>query len=447
MPQGENYFDILGIPFNAGFDVIEQGYRRARKQFEEDPGRLKLIEEAYRTLINPFKKEAYVKQLNKNRGQAAPAQPAPEESPAPARRHGTSVFGVEGKSEPVAGEGQKPAGAGRNKTQIMSGGTTGSGRTPEPKPSSNQAGAPRTPEPGSEPAAGKSRSKTQIFTGGQPTGSRTPEPNPQPLANPPSRSSESVSQPPPTTKSGGRSKTQIVGAGQAPVERTPEPRPQLPAEKPVGAPPPAVSKPSGGRTKTVVVGGGTSIEPAKPAQPPAPKGGTVIVPPAGAEPKKREPTGIVPPETPVVPPPGHEKSGRPETVPLPLVGISEGQTEEMPQPTRHRLGEQQWEVIVTYQGQSSVFKLAAGENLVGRPPVSGPTPPVSLPDPEKFISRTHATILVGSASITIRDNGSPNGSVLNGRRMESNQAIPFREGDVLLIEGREIRIRPAGERK
>jgi hypothetical protein len=198
----------------------------------------------------------------------------------------------------------------------------------------------------------------------------------------------------------------------------------------------------------VVVGAGPQAEPANSGQPATPKGGTVIVPPAGqpAEPgpKKREVTGLYTPEVPVEPSLPAGKVGRPETQPLsPPIRSDERTLENPPQISRHPI-EQKWQVVIIYQGETNVFPLHPGENLVGRPPLNGPTPPVPLPDPEKFISRTHATFSVEAGIVTIRDNGSPNGSVLNGSRMVPNQPLPFKEGDVLMIEGREIRIRPAG---
>jgi curved DNA-binding protein CbpA len=451
MPQNENYFDILDIPLDASFDTVEQGYRRAKRQYEGDTKRLQLIEEAYRTLINPFKKDAYLAKINKSQGQTAKAQPsspqpAPEEPRAPVRRHGTSVFGVEGKNEPPAEQGPKSSsGGGRSKTQIFGGSPPGGGRTPEPKPQTDLNSTPRTPEPAPQPPSSKQRSKTQIVSGSQPTAGKTSEPKSQAPSSPPARSAEPAQQSPAGSKPAGRNKTQVVGSGPVPPSRPVEPQP--PAEKPHQQPSTTGGKQSsGGRTKTVIMGSGTPGIPGKPDEGKTANGGTQLVEPssqpASAAGSKNDPTQIYPPEKKALPTPVEEKTAREFTQPVTpagLVGTRTAGNQGSPQ----KPSEQRWEAVVTYNGQSTPHLISPGENLVGRPPINGPRPPVPLDDPDKFIGRTHASIKLENGKITIQDNGSANGTLLNGQKIAPNQPLPFREGDLVVIEGREIRIRPA----
>jgi curved DNA-binding protein CbpA len=434
MPQIENYFEILDIPSDASFDAVEQGYRRAKRQNEGDAKRLQLIEEAYRTLINPFKKDAYLAKMNKTQGQTAKeppsvSQPPTEEPRTPVRRHGTSVFGVEGKNEPPTEQGPKSSsGGGRSKTQIFGGSPAGGGRTPEPKPQTDLNSTLRTPEPAPQPPSGK-----------------TPEPKTQAPSTSTAHAAEPAQQSPSASKPAGRNKTQVVGSGSVPPSRTVEPQP--PAEKPPQQPSTTGGKQSsGGRTKTVIMGSGTSGIPGKPDEGKPAKGGTQLVEPGsqpagGATGSKDGPTHVYPPGTKVPSTPVEEKSAREFTQPVTPAGLVGVGTAGFQGPTP-KSSEQRWEAVVTYNGISTPFPISSGDNLVGRPPINGPRPPVPLDDPDKFIGRTHASIKLENGKITIQDNGSANGTLLNGQKIAPNQPMPFREGDLVVIEGREIRIRP-----
>jgi len=402
--QTENYFEILGIPLDAGFDVIERGYRQARKDHAENPTRLKLIEKAYRTLINPFTKEAYLKQLHKSQGRPGGSQPPVEEQRPTQTRHGTSISGVENPTdEPGAISGQKASGGGRSKTQVFGAGAATGGRTPEPKPSTPSPAKNRTPEPMPEPPTSKGRSKTQVIGGGAAPSSRTPEP-----------------QPSAPKKSAGRSKTQVVGVNQSPARAEPG-EPAVPGAK---------SSP-GGRQKTQVMGEESTIPTAAPAKPGAARNKTEVMGPEDqpqGSPRRKQ-TGMlsdVPPSA---------AKGRGETGPLP------GEI-----PLAQLVAEAGWEVVVLFRGQSTIFALKTGENLVGRPSKTSEAPQVPLEDPQQFISRTQATILVEGGQVSLRDNGSRNGTTLNGVRLTAGEFVPFRPGDTVMIEEREIHIRIKGEK-
>jgi hypothetical protein len=96
---------------------------------------------------------------------------------------------------------------------------------------------------------------------------------------------------------------------------------------------------------------------------------------------------------------------------------------------------------VNFRGAVSFFKLKPGENRIGRPKEGKPLPDVSLPDPEKYISGNHATLIRTSGGLFIKDNESDNGTRLNGVRLQPFEQVPFKDGDVIVIEGRQLRLR------
>lgn len=52
---------------------------------------------------------------------------------------------------------------------------------------------------------------------------------------------------------------------------------------------------------------------------------------------------------------------------------------------------------------------------------------------EKGVSRLHATIRIGDANITIKDLGSVNGTRLNGKKLNPNEAYNLSHGDILSL--------------
>jgi pSer/pThr/pTyr-binding forkhead associated (FHA) protein len=87
-----------------------------------------------------------------------------------------------------------------------------------------------------------------------------------------------------------------------------------------------------------------------------------------------------------------------------------------------------------------VFALQPGDNLIGRPPRQGLAPAIPLDDPAQFISRHHAVIRVEGQTCAVIDQGSDNGTYLNRRRLQPREPYPLRAEDVIIIEGRELRL-------
>lgn len=393
MPQDETYFDILGIPEGAGYDRVQEGYQREKRRYAHDPARLRLIDQAYRTLISPYEREKYLQRLKSRTAQSGPGAQQPEQvSPSP-RRHGTAILGDQDEHVPPSRQSsqtEKPvSGGGRNRTQLTD------GRTLEPPP---------VAPGGSKPGGG--RSKTQILGAEPPSTGRTPEPPPQQTGGEKS------------SPAGRRNRTQVVGNEPPVVNRTPEPAPQSGkgsgrSKTQVSEPIPGTSEPTpqvsaGKRRKTGLIG-------EEPQQGARSQGRESV-----AEQPGRQPTEPVPP--PVQP----RKKTQPES--------------DITAPTVP----QNWEIEVTYQGGvQNRFAIRAGENLIGRPPKDGPMPAIALPDEQRFISRKHAIIILQGGSIFIQDCGSDNGTYLNGKRLEAGSNYPLKPGDVVSIENRELRLRPA----
>jgi curved DNA-binding protein CbpA len=96
-------------------------------------------------------------------------------------------------------------------------------------------------------------------------------------------------------------------------------------------------------------------------------------------------------------------------------------------------------VEVSYQGQARAYPLQEGNNWIGRPSRADALPAVPLADSERYVSRKHARIFVDGASWTITDN-SENGTLLNGKRLRRGQPSRLKDGDVIVIEGRQLTI-------
>jgi len=98
-------------------------------------------------------------------------------------------------------------------------------------------------------------------------------------------------------------------------------------------------------------------------------------------------------------------------------------------------------LVLSYQGRQRTFALHPGENLIGRPPKQGDAPDIPIEDPERFVSRRHALIRVEGSEYSIQDLASDNGTYLNGQRLEPCRTHPLKPGDIIEIQGREIRLR------
>jgi CRP-like cAMP-binding protein len=90
--------------------------------------------------------------------------------------------------------------------------------------------------------------------------------------------------------------------------------------------------------------------------------------------------------------------------------------------------------VLTHHASGRIFPLpAAGEATVGRhDPVTGVTPDIdlSLLDPERTVSRRHASIGVNGAEITLTEvSASTNGTFVNGVRIEPFRPVSLANGD------------------
>lgn len=90
--------------------------------------------------------------------------------------------------------------------------------------------------------------------------------------------------------------------------------------------------------------------------------------------------------------------------------------------------------LLTHEASGIVFPLKpSGDTTIGRhDPVSGVTPDVDLTglDPERTVSRRHATIRCQDGALTVTEaNSSTNGTFLNGRKLEAFQPFPLTHGD------------------
>lgn len=99
--------------------------------------------------------------------------------------------------------------------------------------------------------------------------------------------------------------------------------------------------------------------------------------------------------------------------------------------------------LVSDLGQT--FDLAEGTATIGRPDqASGwaPTVDLSALDVNRKSSRRHAEIKRSGESITVRDLGSANRTLLNGQPLEAQRDYPVAEGDVIAFG--DVRVRLEG---
>lgn len=91
------------------------------------------------------------------------------------------------------------------------------------------------------------------------------------------------------------------------------------------------------------------------------------------------------------------------------------------------------QVVITDQRGEARFNVEKGNSYtIGRPSENGPEPDIKLYEPH--ISREHAMLTYQDGALVVIDNGSRNGTRLNGERLEKKQPHPLREHDRLEIE-------------
>jgi len=80
------------------------------------------------------------------------------------------------------------------------------------------------------------------------------------------------------------------------------------------------------------------------------------------------------------------------------------------------------------------YPLEKPDTSVGRAPEND----IVLPDEEKVISRYHATIRYENGSYSLRDEGSSNGTYVNGQGLEKNSPRMLQDGDHVSIGDYEL---------
>lgn len=421
-----SYFEVLELPWDANYVDVHAAYARLRKKYAADEARLEEIERAYRTLINPTTRRRYI-----DRGPQAYASPDNPGSSASPLTTGSSPFDQSpevGRQGPVGGKStvSRPQQAGgdpqgRQKTVLFD---AGSDRSPREdiSPRRSDPSSPATPP--TDQGARSNRQKTQIINPGAGAGG------------------ESSPRQPPAI--GGKQKTEHLdpsGMPRAADSQQPSPKPSVQSTSDVakqvgrtGGPRPNEPQP---RQPTQVLGDAAppfseGRQGPPPATPPSQLGRAAVGSPA---------------QPPKLPDTKHAK-----VTPPARTALSQDDTRMAPESFRDMSDETtvlaplpavRFVVELSYGGSDVTIELSEGDNLVGRPPRQGPPPAVPLPDEKQFISRHHAILRVDAGECSIVDQGSDNGTYLNGRRLKAFEVYPLSgPGDVVSIEKRQLRVRP-----
>jgi pSer/pThr/pTyr-binding forkhead associated (FHA) protein len=78
--------------------------------------------------------------------------------------------------------------------------------------------------------------------------------------------------------------------------------------------------------------------------------------------------------------------------------------------------------VLLASGEHAIHRLRPGENLVGRAPEAT----IRIDDPE--LSRRHATLILAGEQVRLRDEGSRNGSFVQGEQIAGEQPVPMGAG-------------------
>lgn len=84
------------------------------------------------------------------------------------------------------------------------------------------------------------------------------------------------------------------------------------------------------------------------------------------------------------------------------------------------------------------LQIQSGKNVIGRPS-KDKQPELPLSDSQMFVSREHAIINWNDPDCTVTDM-SRNGTWLNGQRLVRSRSYPLHDGDIIIIEEREITV-------
>jgi len=209
-------------------------------------------------------------------------------------------------------------------------------------------------------------------------------------------------------------------AAKPPVSPVAPPKPAAApaaaAPKPAAAAAPAAAAPKPAAAATPAAAAPKPPAPpaaAKPPAPPAPVLPKPAVPasPAKAEPPKAPAIERAPVDAPTVPTPKPQEFV--PTVVTPVARVLTG---------------------VKLTGPLGTFTLPKGTHQVGRLETA------NVPVLDLQVSRNHAVIVVGDATITVEDTKSANGTYVNGTRLTEHVPTTLKQGDTLKFGGAEFNV-------
>jgi FHA domain len=88
---------------------------------------------------------------------------------------------------------------------------------------------------------------------------------------------------------------------------------------------------------------------------------------------------------------------------------------------------------LSFKGRPVAQEIAARFSEAGGTIGRGESSTLMLPDPERYISRTHATVSFQAGGYVITDNGTKNPVILNGRPLGSGLQARLADGDTLKV--------------
>lgn len=183
------YYDWLEVPRQASQDQIEAAYRKLKKQYRGDAEKSRQLDEAYRTLSNPFERRFYDQKLA--------ICPQPDE---PVASQVENIVATSSRSGPE----QRPVSSSRRqRTAIIE--VTPSPELP-PAHGSRQESAKITPPPEFSRSRGSRREPTKIV----------PSPGPPPSPSSRRKSTDIISPPEPPPSGGSRQKHTTTSSSTEP---------------------------------------------------------------------------------------------------------------------------------------------------------------------------------------------------------------------------------------
>ncbi len=385
--MSQSFFEILELSVEASYIEIDEAHRRLKARYSSDPGRLKEIELAYQTLSNPTNRKRYLQELNAaGRGMTTGDHTIPSLSKASSKPTSSierTPTGLTGTESPTIPHESPPRASGRAQTEFF------------------DAGAQVEPQPRVERPEDRSRvrQRTEFF-----------DPRETPQMETPRTGSFSDRGLP--CERSVRQRTEFLDSVNRPPAQL---GPSSDEGRRGSADPSARSRteyldPGRGISGAVMPHSGDAVAFSERGATEISDGVTLSRPDGGelGKPVPRGTTELL----------GDSGSSR-GVVGSPAVSLK---------------------VQVSYRNRTSVYPLQPGDNLVGRPPRQGLAPAVPLDDPAQFISRHHAVIKVEGQTCAVIDQGSDNGTYLNRRRLQPREPYPLTAEDVIMIEGRELRI-------